>query len=68
MQRFDYTNDDRVKEFSTAGMNPSGDTIVLGNFNRFYIYNFNKRRSTWEEVIYNIIIIAEKNLKLNSIL
>lgn len=44
MQRFDYTNDDQVRDFSQAAFNPSGDTVVLGNFNRFYIYNFNKKR------------------------
>lgn len=31
-------------------MNPSGDSVVLGNFNRFYMYQLNKRRGQWEEV------------------
>lgn len=44
MQRFDYTNDDNVRDFVNASFNPSGDTTVLGNFNRFYMYNFNKKR------------------------
>jgi len=35
MQRFDYTNDDKIKEFSTASVSPAGDTCVLGNFNRY---------------------------------
>lgn len=34
IQRFDYTNDDKIKEFTVAAFNPSGDTVVLGNFNR----------------------------------
>ena len=50
MQRFDYTNDDQVRDFSQASFNPSGDTVVLGNFNRFYIYNFSKKREQWEEI------------------
>ena len=50
MQRFDYTNDEKVRDFTTAAFNPSGDTVILGNFNRFYIYNFSKRRGQWEEV------------------
>lgn len=44
MQRFDYTNDDNVRDFVNASFNQSGDTVILGNFNRFYIYNFNKKR------------------------
>ena len=51
MQRFDYTNDENVRDFVNASFNPSGDTTVLGNFNRFYIYNFNKKRDQWEEVL-----------------
>ena len=38
-------------------MNPSGDTVILGNYNRFYIYNYNKRRSTWEEVNIDIELL-----------
>ena len=49
-QKFDYTNDDKVKDFTQAASNPSGETIVLGNFNRFYIYNYNSRRGQWEEI------------------
>ena len=33
-----------------AAVNPSGDTIVMGNYNRFYIFNYNKRTSSWDEV------------------
>ena len=33
-----------------AAFNPSGDSVVLGNFNRFYVYNFNKKRDQWEEI------------------
>jgi len=44
LQRFDYTNDDKVREFTYAKFNPSGDTVVLGNFNRFYSYHFNSKR------------------------
>jgi len=34
MQRFDYTNDDKIREFTVAAFNPAGDTCVLGNFSR----------------------------------
>jgi intraflagellar transport protein 172 len=44
LQRFDYTSDEKIKEFTNAAFNPSGDTVVLGNFNRFYVYNYNTKR------------------------
>jgi intraflagellar transport protein 172 len=50
LQKFDYTNDDKIKDFTHAAFNPSGETVVLGNFNRFYIYNYNARRQQWEEI------------------
>lgn len=34
MQRFDYTNDEKIREFTVAAFNPTGYTCVLGNFNR----------------------------------
>lgn len=50
LQRFDYSTDDKVREFTLAAFNPSGDTVVLGNFNRFYVYNYNQRRGQWDEI------------------
>lgn len=50
LQRFDYTHEDKVKDFTVAAFNPSGDTVVLGNFNRFYVYNLNSKRGQWEEI------------------
>eukprot|EP00357_Protocruzia_adherens_P015873 CAMPEP_0115035232 /NCGR_PEP_ID=MMETSP0216-20121206/41287_1 /TAXON_ID=223996 /ORGANISM="Protocruzia adherens, Strain Boccale" /LENGTH=1713 /DNA_ID=CAMNT_0002414595 /DNA_START=1 /DNA_END=5142 /DNA_ORIENTATION=+ len=49
IQRFDYSHDDKVKEFTVATFNPSGECVVFGNFNRFYIFNYNRARGTWEE-------------------
>lgn len=49
LQRFDYTHEDKVKDFSVAAFNPSGDTVAIGNFNRFYVYNLNTKRGQWEE-------------------
>lgn len=50
LQRFDYSHDEKCKDFSCAGVNPSGDSVVLGNYNRFYMYQLNKRRGQWEEI------------------
>lgn len=47
---------------------PNGDLVVLGNFNRFYLYNYNQKRSQWEEIgikhienYYTITAVCWKN-------
>ena len=53
---FDYSmkaKDDAeadVREFTCAAVNPSGETIVLGNYNKFFTYNFSARQSTWNQI------------------
>lgn len=49
-QRFDYSKDEKVKEFTCAAFNATGETCVVGNFNRFYVYNFNQKRPQWDEI------------------
>lgn len=41
MQRFDYTQDEKCKDYTVGACSPNGDIIAFGNFNRFYLYNFN---------------------------
>ena len=50
LQRFDYTHEDKVKDFTTATFDPSGNSVALGNFNRFYVYSLNAKRGQWEEI------------------
>ena len=52
LQTFDYSNDDKLKEFTVCKANPSGDCIAVGNFNKFYVYLYNNRKLQWEEVTY----------------
>ena len=54
-QRFDYSQDAKVKEFTIAAFNPSGDTVVLGNFNRFFIFQYNPKRRDWIEADVKVI-------------
>lgn len=68
LQRFDYTTEDKVKDFTVASFNPSGDTVVLGNYNRFYVYNLNAKRGQWEEIMcksienyYTVTAVGWKN-------
>lgn len=49
-QRFDFSKDEKVKEFTCAQFNATGETCVIGNYDRFYVYNFNTKRPQWEEV------------------
>jgi intraflagellar transport protein 172 len=50
MQAFDYSSDPEAQDFSSCCFNPSGDTAVVGAFNRFYVYSLNSSRGTWEQV------------------
>eukprot|EP00826_Nyctotherus_ovalis_P009805 TRINITY_DN12598_c0_g2_i2.p1 TRINITY_DN12598_c0_g2~~TRINITY_DN12598_c0_g2_i2.p1 ORF type:complete len:434 (-),score=136.11 TRINITY_DN12598_c0_g2_i2:179-1480(-) len=55
VQRFDYATDSSVKEFTMASFNPSGETVVVGNFNKFFMFTYNYLRAQWEETIINRI-------------
>eukprot|EP00397_Hematodinium_sp_SG-2012_P000872 GEMP01000873.1.p1 GENE.GEMP01000873.1~~GEMP01000873.1.p1 ORF type:complete len:1750 (+),score=429.25 GEMP01000873.1:263-5512(+) len=48
-QSIDYTNRG-VKEFTCARFNPSGESCVLGNFNKFFVYSWHARNKEWQEV------------------
>ena len=47
---FDYSKDEKVKEFTCASFNATGETVVCGNYDRFYVYNFNSKRPQWDEI------------------
>ena len=54
-QRMDYSHDSSVKEFTIGAFNPSGDTAVLGNFNKFFVISYNPQRGDYvEKAIKNI--------------
>lgn len=46
---FDHSNDADCHEFTAAAANPTGDTVVIGNFNSLYVYSRNKDTMGWEE-------------------
>lgn len=48
-QKFDYNHDDKEKEYTVAEFSPSGQSLVVGGFNRFRAYQYSTRRSQWEE-------------------
>ncbi len=49
LQTFDYSNDEKLKEFTRSVSNLNGDCIAVGNYNKFFVYMFNKRKQQWEE-------------------
>lgn len=55
LNKFDYSHDEKVKEFTIARFNPSGETCVIGNFNRFYVYTYVSKRAAYEESIVKIV-------------
>ncbi|KAL5460471.1 hypothetical protein EMCRGX_G033922 [Ephydatia muelleri] len=48
-QQFDYSRDDKEKEFTTAACSPSGQFVVLGSFDRLRVYSWMPKRELWEE-------------------
>lgn len=38
-----------VREFGCAVSNPSGDAVVIGNFNKFFVFSRDARSGRWEE-------------------
>ncbi|KAK3595246.1 hypothetical protein CHS0354_010853 [Potamilus streckersoni] len=48
-QHFDYSRDDDEHEFTTAICSPSGQSIVLGSFDRLHTLNWSPRRQMWDE-------------------
>ncbi|QDZ23436.1 intraflagellar transport protein [Chloropicon primus] len=49
LQFFDHSGDENLHEFSSASFNPTGETVVVGSYNKFYIYRLNRQRGLWEE-------------------
>lgn len=49
LQSFDYSKDDDENEFTTAISSPSGQSIVIGSYDRLRVFNWSPRRMTWEE-------------------
>jgi intraflagellar transport protein 172 len=64
---FDFSNDDKVGEFTCSVFNPTGDSVVVGNFNSFYTFNLDSKTENWESVgikrienLYSVTALAWK--------
>ena len=49
-QKYDYAHDSKVKEFTVSAYSPTGESLAIGNFNKFFVYNYNAKRNQWDEV------------------
>ena len=48
-QAFDFADDPNCREFTSAASNPTGDAVVLGNYDSMYIFTRNKDNMSWED-------------------
>jgi len=53
IQEFDHSGQEYSKEFTVAAFNPSGESVILGSFNRFFVYSM--KHGMWQEVGQKII-------------
>jgi intraflagellar transport protein 172 len=49
-QKFDYSRDEKQKAFSIIESSPSGQSCVIGSFNKLTIFNYSAANKQWEEV------------------
>ncbi len=49
LQQFDYSKDSNEKEFTVAACNPTGQTVIVGSYNRLRIYTWSPRKGLFEE-------------------
>ncbi|KAM4772549.1 intraflagellar transport protein 172 homolog [Rhinophrynus dorsalis] len=67
IQTFDYSRDPSEKEFTAAATSPSGQSVVVGSYDRLRVLNWSSRRGVWEEAkpkeianLYTITALAWK--------
>lgn len=50
LQNFDYSHDEKLKDFTLSRVNSAYDSIAVGNFDKFFIFMYNTKKNQWEEV------------------
>lgn len=48
-QLFDYSLENDDREFSCAAANPEGKSVVVGSYNKLYVYHYIARKKEWQE-------------------
>ncbi|KAJ3253804.1 hypothetical protein HK103_005291 [Boothiomyces macroporosus] len=49
LQKFDYSSNPDIQDFTVAEQSPSGQCIVIGSFDRLHIFNYLISKGQWEE-------------------
>jgi len=49
MQHFDYMKEEGEKEFCSASCSPSGQSVVLGSFDRLRLFNWSPKKEGWDD-------------------
>ena len=49
IQKFDHSQNNDLRDFTSAYFNPVGETVVMLNYSQFIVYNYNSKRQEWEE-------------------
>lgn len=49
LQQFDYSRDFNEREFTVAASNPSGQSVVIGSYDKLRILNWSSRKGLWDE-------------------
>ncbi|XP_071962115.1 intraflagellar transport protein 172 homolog [Antedon mediterranea] len=49
IQQFDHSRDPDEHEFTVAANSPSGQSVVIGSYDRLRVYNWSPRKGIWEE-------------------
>ncbi len=47
LQEFDHNSDANAREFSSIAFNAAGQTVAVGNYNRFYVFAYDTARERW---------------------
>lgn len=48
-QQFDYSREDDEHEFTVAVCSPSGQSVIIGSFDKLRVLNWSPRRQMWDE-------------------
>lgn len=49
IQKFDYTSNESLRDFTGAYFNPIGETLVLANYSKFLVYNYDSKNQEWAD-------------------
>ncbi|XP_014675210.1 PREDICTED: intraflagellar transport protein 172 homolog [Priapulus caudatus] len=48
-QQFDFSRDVNEHEFTVAATSPSGQSVVIGSYDRLRVFNWSPRKGAWDE-------------------